>query len=189
MLELDHQIFLYLNGLHSPFTDSVWLGITDKWFWVLYFIPALFYIYKQYGKRSYVPVIFILLLFLVVDQGSNVAKEYFARPRPCREVELQGLVHFIAPRCSLYGFWSAHAANAFAQVTFFMCLGVVPTTRMRRWVYPLIVIWAVLVSVSRIMVGVHYPFDTLAGAAFGMAGGLVVYGLYRMAAKKMRMDY
>lgn len=177
MQALDRSLFLYFNGLHSPASDVFWLLMTNNWTWVAFFIPVGYLVFNRYGKQGFWVALCVPLLFLLADQGTNLAKFYFMRPRPCRAEELQGLVHFIAPRCSLYGFWSAHAANATAQIVFFMAIGLVKRPR-RRYVYPLFILFALTVSFSRIMVGVHYPGDILTGAAYGALCGLAVYGLY-----------
>eukprot|EP01031_Cornospumella_fuschlensis_P020041 gene20041-24560_t len=115
MVELDHSLFLFLNGLHSPVSDAFWLVMTGNWAWAAFFIPVAYFVFKKYGKQGFWMALAVPLLFLLADQGTNVAKFWFERPRPCREPALEGLVHFIASHCGLYGFWSAHAANSVAQ--------------------------------------------------------------------------
>jgi undecaprenyl-diphosphatase len=48
--------------------------------------------------------------------------------------------------------------------------------RYRRWAVPLLGA-AVLLAVSRVLLGVHYPSDVIAGAALGLAAAIVVYRL------------
>lgn len=179
MMELDRQLFLFLNGLHHPFTDVFWQAMSDKWIWLFYLLPAVYFVVKRYGKKSVLPLLVIPVLFLLADQGSNVAKAFFARPRPCRAEELTGLVHFLAPRCSLYGFWSAHAANAFSQVTFILLLAPVGQKTVGHVFYGFLIVWATGVALSRVMVGVHYPGDILAGALFGSLCGWLMYQVFK----------
>lgn len=65
------------------------------------------------------------------------------------------------PRTS--SFPSGHAASAFAFA--------VAATRELPWAGPVLVPLAACVAYSRVYVGVHYPSDVLAGAAFGTAAG------------------
>lgn len=184
MLEADKKLFLLLNGLHSSASDTFWLLITSNWAWLLLFLPMTYFAWKKLGKFIFIPAICVALLFLLADQGTNLAKAFFERPRPCREETIQGLVHFIAPRCSLYGFWSAHAANSFAQITFFMLSGIIPKN-LRHIFFPYLLLFGIIVSLSRIMVGVHYPGDIFAGAIFGILCGLLGIAIYRLALRKV----
>ena len=47
--------------------------------------------------------------------------------------------------------------------------------RNRRSLAPLVWSFAVLVGLSRVVLGVHYPSDVLAGAAIGIATGGVTW--------------
>lgn len=101
------------------------------------------------------------------------AKQTFARPRP-------GLWQSIAPETT-YSFPSGHAMGAMtlACVVVLLCWGV----RSRwgwHWRWPVTLIAAtfvLLVGLSRVYLGVHYPSDILAGWAAALAWAVGVYAL------------
>lgn len=71
----------------------------------------------------------------------------------------------------MYGFVSAHAANAFSFAVFSSLL-------FRNRIYSLFIFpWALLIAYTRIYLGVHYPGDILGGA---LLGGLVGWGIYQL---------
>jgi undecaprenyl-diphosphatase len=66
---------------------------------------------------------------------------------------------------------SGHASTSFA--------GAVVLTALVRRAAPALFVLALLVAVSRVYVGVHYPLDVVAGAALGAAVGLAAVWLVR----------
>ncbi len=65
-----------------------------------------------------------------------------------------------------HSFPSGHAARAFLLAA--LSLGLGPA-----WLAPLLLIWAPLVSLARVAMGVHYLSDVVVGALLGcLAGGL-----------------
>ena len=66
-----------------------------------------------------------------------------------------------------YSFPSGHAASSFAAA---------PTIS-RLWPGGRAVVWvlAILVSVSRIYVGVHYPLDVIGGAILGIVSAWIAH--------------
>jgi undecaprenyl-diphosphatase len=75
---------------------------------------------------------------------------------------------FSQPMEPIFGatsFPSGHTTTTFAMAVFLVWA--LRGRGMAWW----IVVWAVLVGVSRIYVGVHYPLDIVAGAALGAVGG------------------
>jgi undecaprenyl-diphosphatase len=67
---------------------------------------------------------------------------------------------------------SAHAANFFAVAAFFSFY----FRRYRWWFF----FTALVVGLSRVFVGVHYPGDVLAGAVLGIVCAYIVIGLHRI---------
>ena len=61
-----------------------------------------------------------------------------------------------------YGFISNHASNTFAFASFISFL--FGNRKFGNFIF----IWAMIVSYSRIYLGVHFPGDVLAGAMFGI---------------------
>jgi undecaprenyl-diphosphatase len=103
----------------------------------------------------------ILLIVGIADQlSAQVIKPWIGRSRPCHIFEdIILLVNCGSGR----SFPSAHATNNFAVGTFLT--GMFP----RKWWLWLSI--ALLVAVSRVFVGVHYPLDITAGAFLGAAIG------------------
>ncbi len=171
---LDTGLFLFLNGFHSPFCDRVMWLISGKIEWLpLYLALAGWLVYK-FRWRAVLVFIFAALLITASDQVSvRLFKEVFHRLRPCHNEEISSLVHLVKGHCGgMYGFVSNHAANTFALATF---TALIFRRRAYSWC---IFVWAVVVSYSRIYLGVHYPGDVLGGAVVGIAVGLLVYRLY-----------
>jgi undecaprenyl-diphosphatase len=65
-----------------------------------------------------------------------------------------------------HAFPSGHAARAFLLAALGFAFG-------PAWLGPVLAVWAVLVALSRVALGVHYVSDVVAGAALGVCCGLV----------------
>ena len=104
-----------------------------------------------------------LLALLFSDQlSSHLLKPVLGRVRPCHA--LSG-VHLLVGCPRSYSLPSSHAANCFSMATLF-------SLEYKRLLLPLLTI-ALLVSYSRVYVGVHYPLDVLSGALVGGICGWV----------------
>lgn len=176
LLELDKEIFIYLNGHNSPFWDSVMLFITDKLVWIPLYAYLLYLIFKDYGKQGWIIAAGIVLTIVLADQvTSTIMKPYFARLRPSHEPSLQSLIHIVNNyKGGKYGFASSHAANTFGIATFLFLL----FRKTRKWIIMLFV-WATVVTYSRIYLGVHYPGDILVGAIVGIISAFLGFYFYK----------
>ena len=123
--------------------------------------------------------VFIGLLFLIGDQSSvKLFKDVFERLRPCHNPEITDLVHTLYGKCGgQYGFVSSHATNSFALAIFSGFL----LKSKYKYILPLMLLWAALVSYSRIYVGVHYPADILGGMILGSIVGILVFWLMKFS--------
>ncbi len=167
----DKELFLSLNGIHSPFWDYVMTLFTFTQTWLLFYLVVLVIITKRYGRKALFVFLAITVLIVLADQISGVLKHSIMRLRPSNDPELSSLAHIFFRKGGKYGFVSAHAANAFAFATFSSFL-----FRNRRYAF-FIFPWALLIAYTRIYLGVHYPGDILGGALLGI---LIGWGVYRL---------
>lgn len=168
---IDEKIFFAINGWHNPFFDKIMWCISAKYTWLpLYAVTLIWLIYK-YRQKSYIYLIFLVLLIIAADQCSvHLFKNVFERYRPTHNPDISQFVHIVnGYKGGKYGFISSHAANSFAFVSF-----LIPLFK-KKWPVVLLAFWVIIVSYSRIYLGVHYPFDILAGAAFGCLLGYIFY--------------
>lgn len=167
---IDQQLFLWLNGQHSGFFDQIMYFISGKYEWIPLYAAMLGFIIWRYRWRSLWIVLAVVVMITLSDQIANLLKSGVKRLRPCKDPEIGHLVHLVNNYCrGTYGFVSGHAANSFALATFMSLL-----FRM-KWITLGLMIWAVLVSYSRIYLGVHYPGDVLGGALIGV---LLAWGIH-----------
>ena len=158
---VDHRL-----GLLDPFFAAlsyagsfgfVWLGIA---FGISGFSWSRPWLWTRVGAA-----------ILVAESVSGVVKEWADRDRPpLSNPEPEPLVE-LAPTYSLP---SGHATVSFACATVLALA--VPRLRV-----PLFAL-AALIACSRVYVGVHYPFDVLAGALLGLTVAIAL----RMLARALR---
>ncbi len=177
---IDHRWLLWLNGHNSPFFDRFMYFVSGRYEWIpLYAVILGFVIWKFRWKSLWI-ILSVIVLITLSDQIANVLKEGVKRYRPCKDPVIGHLVHLVHNYCrSSYGFISGHAANTFALATFISLLF------QKKWVTWGLIIWAAVVSYSRIYLGVHFPGDVIAGAMIGTFLGWGVFTVLR----RMLMRY
>jgi len=171
ILEIDKELFLFLNSLHNSFWDTIMLMVTRKETWIPFFVIILFYVIRNYKINALPIVVFLALTILFSDQISVLLKDSIQRFRPVHDPVIGPLVHNVLRKGSMYGFVSSHAANGFAIFAF------TASIFKNRNYWFLMLFWAILFSYSRIYSGVHYPLDILGGAILGWIIGVGGYKL------------
>ncbi len=173
--DIDTRLLLFLNSFNNSFFDMLMYYISKTSTWIPFYIIIIFLIIrKESFKRGSVVLLFLILSVSLADFTSvHLFKEVFQRLRPCHNQELQGLVHIVHDKCGgLYGFISSHATNTFAVAMFVSLLF------KNRYVWIAMLLWASIISYSRIYLGVHYPGDVIAGSLWGMIISFVFYKIY-----------
>jgi len=173
---IDTELFLWINGMHNAFFDSIMYWMSHKLFWIPMYLLIIYLLIKRYKMRGILMVLFIVLVIVLCDQtASHLLKNWVGRLRPSHEPSLAGLVHLSkAGPGGLYGFASSHAANCFG-LTAFLCFVLDRKFKLLKY---WMILWAILVSYSRIYNGVHYPGDVLAGSLIGIAYGYLIAKAY-----------
>lgn len=181
IIELDEQLLLLCNGVHTPWLDNFFWIVTSRSLNIFVALPLLlilgWYIHNNPHKKkalfdAMLVVVALAIAVLIADQvASSVFKPLFQRLRPSRDPDLS-VILVNGYRGGRYGFVSSHAANTFAAALFLINIF------RNRFFTLAILLWAVLVSYSRLYLGVHFPGDILCGALLGILVGILVYRLY-----------
>ena len=174
VLALDTQLLVYLNSLGSPTYDGFWLFITKQSNWTPFFLILLYLVYKKLGTKSTITLLlFVALLLLVSDQTCNLFKYTFQRLRPCNNPEIKSVIR-IVKSSDTFSFFSGHAANSMATMTFLFLL----LKKYYRYGF-LLFLFPLIFAYSRIYLGLHYPLDIVTGYLFGASFGFIAYKLYQ----------
>lgn len=175
LADLDARLLLIVNGAHSPFFDAVMWCISGRWIWVPFYIVLTYMLFRRFSwKRATLCLITIGLIILAADQTcASLIRPEVCRLRPANlNNPLSHLVHVVnGYRGGRYGFPSCHAANTFA-LAMFMSL----VFRNKRFTV-MMFSWAIVVSYSRMYLGVHYFGDLFCGASVGSLFAVLFYYL------------
>ena len=183
LIETDRLATLSVNGSDSLFWDSVANLYTSVIVWIPLAVFAILILIRNINPKRLLLVLFMVVLtVLLCDQlSSSVFKPFFHRLRPTRDPYILNMVDIVNDyRGGLYGFFSAHAANSFGLAAIFMWLV------RDRWFSLSVGIWAIINSLIRTYLGVHFLGDILVGAIIGSLIGSLLYWIYNMVSRKDR---
>lgn len=165
LITIDTWLFLKLNaGVANPVFDVIMPIITNIKYWRLPILIYLVSLVTLGGGKGRSIVLIALITITITDQlSSHLLKDWIGRVRPCHVVEG---VRVIVGCGNSKAFPSSHAVNTMAAAILF-------GLTYRRWL-GMFLFLSIIVSYSRIYIGVHYPLDMLGG---WIIGGGIAYGM------------
>lgn len=159
----DYNITSFLVSLRSPWLDRFFILFSTvgnlAFIWII--IGFIILIYKKYDIALY----YFLVGFFTFVVNELILKSLLSRERPFVNYDtIEPLVS-----ASGYSLPSSHAATSFAFAT--MIAYFFPRFRLSAYIL------AILISFSRVYVGVHYSSDIIVGAIIGLciAGLMIKY--------------
>lgn len=180
LISLDKELFLFLNGLHQPWLDDFMWYCSGFVLWLPLYCFIIYLFIIKLKKEVWILILSLALLFFLSDYiSSGIIKHAVMRFRPSHDPDLEGLVFLFQKhngdfyRGGLYGFVSSHAANTFALATF------VTLFFRKNWLSIAMFSWAVLVSYSRIYLGVHFVSDIIGGMLVGIFAAFAAYFVFQ----------
>jgi undecaprenyl-diphosphatase len=176
LYRIDLGIFYFFNHtLSVPILDKFFSFITSVNNWYLAYVILLLISFIKGGRTGKIVAIGVLILITFTDQlSAHILKDLVHRLRPCMV-----LPDAITPiGCTgTFSFPSNHAINNFAAATF-----IYRFFPKLKWA---LFITAVLIAVSRIYLGLHYPSDVLGGAVLGTIIGYFFASLVQLIEKRI----
>lgn len=166
--QIDQQVTLWLNSLHTPWTDPFWVFMSGIKVWFpMYAAVAALLIWRLGWKKGLVAVGAIAMAFILNEQVNNLIKGIVCRVRPCNDPFMLASGLHVLEEGGGWSFPSGHANNSFGfAVGSALCLKM--DRKMNwNWYSAFIFTWAALVGISRIMVARHYLGDVIVGALLG----------------------
>ena len=169
---IDQSLFLFLNGFHSEFWDKAMTLFSSREIWIPFYLLVVYVIIKTFKNNAVFILILIGLSIAVSDQFSGLIKNLVERLRPSNDPAISNLVHIVnGYRGGTFGFFSAHASNTFT-------IAVTSSLLFKNRPFSILIFtWAIVVSYTRIYLGIHYPGDILTGWIWG---ALIGFGFYRL---------
>lgn len=174
LLTLDHQLFFFINHLpHTVLLNALGVGLSAIGaagiIWLILGV-ILFIREEKRDHLFFAPILASAAASWVLVE--KIIKPFIARPRPTLEMGAIILGNNLAD----YSFPSGHATIAFA-------MAVVLSRKEPKWKWMFYTL-AVLISLSRIYLGVHYPLDVVFGAFLGWGIGITSLQLSSYLQKK-----
>lgn len=157
--EINQSIFLFINSLagQSLLADKIALSFANGAGFALTLIVGLFIIYKERGWQFIWAGFKVFVPVIIAAIYSKVLKALFLSPRPSLLLENVNLLY---DHGNFDSFPSSHAMiyATLATSAFFY------NKKLGSFAF----VGAALISLSRIVVGVHWPIDILVGFVLGM---------------------
>lgn len=182
LIQLESGILLWIQEyLRSDFLDPIVKFITHSgdhgYLWIALLLILL--CIPKTRKAALIGAATLILTYIITNL---CLKPLIGRTRPYEVIE--GLTRIIEKQ-SDRSFPSGHTANSMAVgVSLWLVSRKYSLMNDAKLYFPVsagwaVLIWSVLVGLSRLYVGVHYPTDVLGGAIIAIVNAALVFGIYK----------
>jgi len=172
-MTLDTQLFYLLNNLagKSPLFDRIIVFFASYLPYILVILFFVLLFFSQYQKREKLQILLVVgISSLITRFGiTELIRFFYHRPRPFLVLP----VHQLLAETS-WSFPSGHA-------TFFFAMATAVFLYNKKWGI-VFFITTILITISRVIAGVHYPSDIIGGAVIGI---VVAYATFYYFARRM----
>jgi undecaprenyl-diphosphatase len=166
--QFDTAILRWMGSIGAPWLDAAALEVTALGARVVVYMVVLVASVFMWQSRHHYSA--ALLWVSVIGSGliNSVLKLTFNRPRP-------DVFPWRTQHVGLASFPSGHAMTSIVVygTLAFLVARLAPTRWLRRLVWIVAILVIVLVGLSRLYLGVHYPSDVLAGFVIGAAWAII----------------
>jgi undecaprenyl-diphosphatase len=181
--QADVWLFQLLNlHLVHPAADDLMVFLTKVGLSGHIIVFAALFMVVRRGKSAFLVIVLAVLALGMADiVASGILKPLVQRIRPCFALDH---VRLLVSQPRSYSFASSHAANSAAVATViwvFFHRGAF----VEKLFTIIMMLYALVISWSRVYVGVHYPGDVIAGMAIGVCSAMLVYLMYSWVLKNI----
>jgi len=167
---MEYLIFHLIARIATPWLDFLMVVLSESCIYVI--LVVMTYFITRKNKRF--PALFISVLSSLII--GILLKAITSSPRPCEsqlpfmhEVFVNGILYC---RDSVFPF--EFGSSSFPSVHAAILFSILPFTSHDRRFFIGFLCYAILISLSRVYLGVHYPHDVLAGIVIGAVIGDVL---------------
>ena len=165
-MSLDIQLFYLLNNLagQSLLFDAVIVFFAS---YLAYILVALFLVlvfFSQYPKREKLQIFWVTVISTIIARFgvTELIRFFYHRPRPFIDLPVNQLI-----TSNEWSFPSGHATFFFAMATAIYLYN-------KKWGI-FFFLATILITVSRVIAGIHYPSDIVGGALIGVAVAYTIF--------------
>ncbi len=182
LIKLDETLFFWINGnLSTPAMDGLMSLFTiagDASVWIGF---GILFIIMQDKKNARRMILTFLISMAVAGGALHLAKYTTQRDRPLERFRheiaaKQVTVYTPLNKLKSRSFPSGHSQAAFSAATFFALY----YGRFRLLLY----VGALLVAISRVYLGTHFPADIMVGSLLGFAVIFVIWKFDKNSPRK-----
>ena len=174
-MALDIKLFYFFNNLVDKFeildTLVVFFAAYLQYFFLASFFIFLYFSTYSKRKKLYIFATIAFSSILARLGVTEIIRFFYHRPRPFITYQ----IHQLIPENG-WSFPSGHSA-------FFFAIAMSVYFYNKKWGIGFFV-GAILMNISRIIVGVHYPSDILGGVIVGVIVSFIVFRITKKLSKK-----